>query len=176
MQFSLPHFLIFSQTGLHSQRQPGTSLLAQLVIDEVESVKNKQLDWQLIFKGKSFKKKQKKNNLTLRSHLPGHYINIFSESKNLGKCDKLLHTLYLNKKRFFKFSYISNFKHNQQIMFISIPPFLICMHTFWYQINITCSKAVVDSKLLAHIQEHCHTVQTMVLPPIYNSWGQQTAL
>lgn len=175
MQFSIPHFLIFSQTGLHSQRQPGTSLLAQLVIDEVESVKNKQLDWKLIFKGKSFKK-TKQSNIKKSPTRPlyKHFLRVKKLVTNVtNSC-----TLYslIKKKRFFKFSYISNFKHNQQIMFIAIPPFLICMHTFWYQINITCSKAVVDSKLLAHIQEHCHTVQTMVLPPIYNSWGQQTVL
>lgn len=54
MQYSLPHFLIFSLTRLHSQRQPGASLHAQLVIDEVEPVKNKQLNQQLIFKGELF--------------------------------------------------------------------------------------------------------------------------
>lgn len=124
MQFSLPHFLIFTQTGLHSQRQPDTSLLAQLVIDEVEPVKNKRINWQLIFKEESFKN----NNLTLRSYLPGHYINIFSESKNLGKCGKLLHTLYLNKQDFSNFHTfpISNITSK-----LRSPPYLLshaCTH------------------------------------------------
>lgn len=81
MQFSLPQILIFSQTGLHSQRQPGTSLLHQLVIDKVEPVKkiNKKIG--------SFRIK---NNVT--EYLPGHYINIFS-----GKSDSLLHTTFIKK-------------------------------------------------------------------------------
>ena len=151
MQFSLPQILIFSQTGLHSQRQPGTSLLHQLVIDKVEPVKkiNKKIG--------SFRIK---NNVT--EYLPGHYINIFS-----GKSDSLLHTTFI--KKICQKTYLINYINLHSF-------FLIYMHTFWYQKRVTCSKAVVDSKLLVHIQEHCHTVQTKVLPPIYNSWGQQTAL
>lgn len=52
----------------------------------------------------------------------------------------------------------------------------IAQNNGMHKINTTCSKAVVDWKLLVHIQEHCRTVQTMGLPPIYNSWGQQTVL
>lgn len=126
MQFCILQRLIFPWTGLHSQRQPGTFLLIQLVINEVEPVKKKHsLIPQLILEGQLFR-----NNRTIRSY-----------------------TEYLGNI----ITFVPRKRQAQEI-------------------NTTCSKAVADWKLLVHIQEHCRTVQTTELPPICNSWGQQTVL
>lgn len=82
MQFCISQRLIFPWTGLHSQRQPGTFLLIQLVINEVEPVKKKHsLIPQLIFEGQLFR-----NNLTIRSYKENlGNINICSEKKTCTK-------------------------------------------------------------------------------------------
>lgn len=88
MQFCISEHLIFPWTGLHSQRQPGTFFLIQLVINEVEPVKKKHsLIPQLIFEGQLFR-----NNLTIRSYIE-YLVNILTFVPRKKTCTRDKHYL-----------------------------------------------------------------------------------